>query len=110
MTNKLYLTNLSAQTTVEELTQIFAQVGEVVSVRIGADPRSPTRMAFAFIQMGSAALTKSALDRVMGHLLHDRRIQINELHKPGGREVPLQFDDATKTQRRPRDTTNKKEA
>jgi RNA recognition motif-containing protein len=110
MTNKLYLTNLSVQTTVEELTQLFAQVGEVVSLRIDADPRSPARMAFAFVEMATPALAKSAMERVMGHMLHDRRIQINELHKPSGRETPLQFDDTPKTNRRPKDTADSKEA
>jgi RNA recognition motif-containing protein len=107
LTNKLYLTNLSMQTTEAELLELFTQVGEVVSVRIVADPRSPARMAFAFVEMETSALTKVAMERVTGHLLHDRRIQINHLHTPTGKELPMQFDDAPKTQRRPRDTTGK---
>jgi RNA recognition motif-containing protein len=106
LTNKLYLTNLSAQTTEAELRQIFGQVGEVVSVRIVSDPRSPARMAFAFVEMETSALTKAAMDKVTGHLLHDRRIQINELHKPNGREVPMQFDDTPKQARRPKNASN----
>lgn len=107
MSNKLYVTNLSMKTTEAELLELFSPVGEVVSLRIVADPRSPARMAFAFVEMETSALAKAAIDKVMGHLLHDRRIQVSELHRPNNsaKEMPMQFDDAPKAQKRPRDTS-----
>ena len=59
MTKKLYVGNLSFQTTEDELSNLFTQVGAVESVRIITDRDTGRSRGFGFIEMGDEDAEKA---------------------------------------------------
>src|SRR5688572_5811184 len=86
MKSKLYITNISSRATEAELESIFMQVGTVISVRIATDPRTNERRNYGFVEMETQELARTALRSISGYLLHDRKLQLSELHTPDERE------------------------
>jgi RNA recognition motif-containing protein len=83
MSKHLYITNISSDTTVAELNQIFARVGTIVSMEISTDPHTGAQMSYGFVEMETRELAQAAVHSVNGFLLHNRKIQVKEL---GSRE------------------------
>ena len=54
MTKKLYVGNLSFQTTESELKDLFTQAGQVETVRIITDRETGRSRGFGFVEMGDA--------------------------------------------------------
>ena len=77
MKNKLYVGNLSYNTTEEELSELFADSGEVTSCRIIRDRDSGRSKGFGFIEMSSPEMAQSALDGLNGTDFHDRPLRIS---------------------------------
>jgi len=61
---RLYVGDLSKQTTKEQLQKLFAQDGDVVDIRF-APPSS-----FAFVEMGSPTEAQQAVERYNGYDLN----------------------------------------
>lgn len=72
MGKKLYVGNLSYNTTDESLTEMFSQCGQVESVRIVSDRDSGRSKGFAFIEMSSESEAQNAIEKMNG-LAHDGR-------------------------------------
>ncbi|MBZ0116070.1 MAG: RNA-binding protein, partial [Sandaracinaceae bacterium] len=53
MGNRLYVGNLSFHTTEDELTQAFAQFGEVTDVKVILDRETGRSRGFGFVVMGT---------------------------------------------------------
>ena len=78
MTTKLYVGNLSYDTTEEELRQMFAQAGEVTSVALPTDRETGRPRGFGFVEMGSEEASRKAISMFDGQTLHDRQLKVNE--------------------------------
>jgi len=52
MSKKLYVGNLSKEMTASELTELFAQAGEINTVRIITNQATGRSKGFAFVEMG----------------------------------------------------------
>lgn len=61
MTKRIYVGNLSSQTTERDLTSLFGQVGRVVSARIMTDRETGRPKGFGFIEMGSEDADKAIM-------------------------------------------------
>ena len=75
---KIYVGNLSYQTTEADLRQEFETFGGVSSVSIVMDKYSGRPKGFAFIEMSSKSEAESAITNLNGKMLDDRTIVVNE--------------------------------
>ena len=92
----IYVGNLSYSATEEELKTLFAQYGEVESVKLVTDRETGKPRGFGFVQMeDNAALT--AIEALNGQELGGRNLRINEARERAERPSGGGFD------RRPRD-------
>ena len=75
---KMYVGNLSFQTTSQDLQDVFAQHGEVTDVHLPTDRESGRPRGFAFVTMGSKEGMESAIKSLDGTDLDGRTIKVNE--------------------------------
>lgn len=75
---RIYVGNLSYQTTNEELTDLFAQVGQVVSATVITDRDSGQSKGFGFVEMSDDQEAQQAISRFNGYALGNRTIVVNE--------------------------------
>ena len=74
---RIFVGNLSYQTTESDLTDLFSQAGEVESATIVTDRDTGRSRGFAFIEMDKDAAAK-AIQQFNGHELNGRAINVNE--------------------------------
>lgn len=79
MGSKLFVSNLSAHTTEAELVNLFSEVGTVVSLVISVDHRTGVRNNHAFVDMETTELAQAAVQKLDGHALHGRKLNVKEL-------------------------------
>lgn len=77
MDSKLYVGNLSYNTTQEQLKALFAQCGEVTSVDVIIDRLSGHSKGFAFIQMATQTGAEKAIATLDGTELDSRSIKVS---------------------------------
>ena len=77
MTKKLYVGNLPFQTTEDDLSDLFAAVGAVESVRIITDRDTGRSRGFGFIEMGGEDAEK-AINEFNGKDMEGRPLTVNE--------------------------------
>jgi RNA recognition motif-containing protein len=75
---KLYVGNLSFQTTEAELNNLFSQVGTVDSCRIITDRETGRSRGFGFVEMSSKEEGQAAISRFSGADLGGRPLTVNE--------------------------------
>jgi cold-inducible RNA-binding protein len=77
MSKRLYVGNLSFQTTENDLTSLFEQSGQVESVSIITDRDTGRSKGFGFVEMGSDDADK-AIAQFNGTELNGRSLTVNE--------------------------------
>ena len=75
---RIYMGNLSSETTEEELRQAFEAFGEVESVNIITDKISGRPKGFGFVEMASKSEAEAAIASLNGKTLQERTIVVNE--------------------------------
>src|SRR5215213_6793853 len=78
MSIKLYVGNLSFQTSSEDLQQLFSQVGTVESVNVIEDRETGRSRGFAFVEMSSKEEGNAAIQQFNGHDVGGRTLNVNE--------------------------------
>ena len=82
---KIFVGNLSFQTTQEELLATFSQFGNVEQVNIVTDRDTGQPRGFAFVEMTNAQDAQKAIAQLNGAELNGRALNVNEARpKPGG--------------------------
>lgn len=74
---RLYVGNMSYETSEEHLRELFAQAGTVTSVAVIKDRTTGTSKGFAFIEMDSQASAQKAITMFNEHVLNDRRLAVS---------------------------------
>lgn len=82
---RIFVGNLSYQTTDDQLADLFGQVGEVESATIVTDRDTGRSRGFAFIEMDNNAGAQ-AIERFNGYELNGRAINVNEARPRAERE------------------------
>jgi cold-inducible RNA-binding protein len=75
---KLYVGNLSFETTENDLQDLFEQHGTVSEVHLMMDRMTGKSRGFAFITMGDATQGNAAMSALNGHELNGRALNVNE--------------------------------
>jgi RNA recognition motif-containing protein len=78
---KLYVGNLSYQTTENDLRTLFTKAGQVASVALIKDRDTGNSKGFAFVEMSTQAEAQKAVSMLNGFSLEDRELKVN-LAKP----------------------------
>lgn len=78
MAMKLYVGNLSFQTTSEDLQQLFSQAGTVESASVVEDRDTGRSRGFGFVEMASKEDGEKAIEQFNGTDLAGRNLTVNE--------------------------------
>ena len=89
MSTKLFVGNLSFNTTENDLHDAFAAHGTVAEVNLMTDRMSGRSRGFAFVSMGTAEEAQKAIEAMNGATLDSRALTVNiarpkEERAPGG--------------------------
>jgi len=86
MGNRIFVGNLPWTVTEEELQDLFAEAGEVVSVKVVTDRVTGQPKGFAFVEMASDAAAQKAIEALNGTVVKDRPLTVNEALPPKPRD------------------------
>jgi RNA recognition motif-containing protein len=78
MSTKLYVGNLSFNTSNEDLQELFGQSGTVETVNIVEDRDTGRSRGFGFVEMSSAEEGKAAIEQLNGKEVDGRSLTVNE--------------------------------
>ena len=78
MSTRLYVGNLSFNSTAENVREAFTQSGEVTDVHLVMDRETGRSRGFAFVTMGSPAEAQAAISNMNGAMLDGRPLRVNE--------------------------------
>ena len=78
MSMKLYVGNLSFDTTTQDLEALFAEVGTVTSANVIEDRETGRRRGFGFVEMSSKEEGQNAIAQLNGKEVDGREIKVNE--------------------------------
>ncbi|MBN1877161.1 MAG: RNA-binding protein [Anaerolineae bacterium] len=85
MAKKIYIGNMSYDTTESKLRELFAAHGEVVSVSVITDRDTGRPRGFAFVEMASDAAANAAIAALDGQSVDGRTLKVNEARPPAAR-------------------------
>jgi RNA recognition motif-containing protein len=77
MSIKLYVGNLSFQTSSEDLRDLFSQAGTVESANVVEDRDTGRSRGFGFVEMASKEEGEAAIARFNGNDLNGRNLTVN---------------------------------
>jgi RNA recognition motif-containing protein len=78
MSTKLYVGNLSFNTSTQDLEQMFAEFGTVQSANIIEDRETGRSRGFAFVEMSSKEEGQNAIAGLNGKEIDGRNLTVNE--------------------------------
>ena len=78
MKKKLYVGNLSFETTESDLKELFAQTGSVETVRIITDRDTGRSKGFGFVEMTNNDEAQAAISALNGQQSNGRALTVNE--------------------------------
>ena len=78
MSAKLFVGNLSPDTTGDELRALFSEAGEVDSCHLITDRDSGRSKGFAFIEMNTQDIANAAKEKFNGRDLHGKPLKVND--------------------------------
>lgn len=100
MEAKLYVGNLSYDTTEQGLRELFMQAGNVVSVALIKEPGTNRSKGFGFVEMSSQSEVQKAISMFNGYTLDDRQLKVNAARPREERGGFRQQRDRNNTRRR----------
>ena len=78
MATKLYVGNLSYQTTTSDLSRVFGEYGTVASAQVMSDRETGQSRGFGFVEMSSDEEANNAIAGLNGKDLDGRSLTVNE--------------------------------
>jgi cold-inducible RNA-binding protein len=84
MGNRLYVGNLSFNTSSDGLRDAFSRYGEVTDVHLVTDRQTGQARGFGFVTMGDPEAAQMAISRMNGSNLDGRALRVNEAEERQG--------------------------
>jgi len=85
MGKRLYVGNLSFGATETDLRELFGRCGAVSEVKVMTDRETGQPRGFAFVEMGTDAEARDAIDQLNGQDLGGRALKVSEAQeRPAG--------------------------
>jgi cold-inducible RNA-binding protein len=78
MSMKLYVGNLSFNTSTQDLEQLFGEIGTVDSTNIIEDRETGRSRGFGFVEMSSKEEGQNAISQLDGKEIDGRSLKVNE--------------------------------
>ena len=78
MSSKLFVGNLSYETTSDEIRDLFSEVGAVESCQVITDRDTGRSKGFGFVEMNTKAEASAAKEKFDGQDLHGRALKVDE--------------------------------
>lgn len=78
MGNRLYVGNLSFNSTTETLRSAFSAFGEVTDAHVVTDRATGQSRGFGFVTMGTASDAQKAITEMNGAVVDGRALRVNE--------------------------------
>jgi len=78
MSTKLYVGNISFNTTNQDLNDMFGEVGTVESANVVEDRETGRSRGFGFVEMASKADAENAIAQLNGKEVDGRDLKVNE--------------------------------
>jgi len=78
MDKKLYVGNLSYNTTDEKLRSLFATYGEIESINVITDRETGRPRGFAFVEMATQEAAEASISGLNGKMVDEREIKVNK--------------------------------
>ena len=86
MGKRVYVGNLSYNTTEGALRTLFAEYGEIESVNVITDRDTGRPKGFAFVEMATDQAAQAAISALNGKSVDDREIKVNEAKPQADRD------------------------
>lgn len=74
----IYVGNVDFKATEDQLSDLFAEYGEVTSVKIITDKVTGRSKGYAFVEMANDADGKAAVKALNGYVLNNREMSVSE--------------------------------
>ena len=74
----IYVGNLSYQSTEDELRDLFAEFGDVVSAKLIVDKFTGQSKGFGFVEMSNNSEAQKAMDELNGRDVNGRNVTVNQ--------------------------------
>ena len=78
MATKLYVCNLSYQTTDQQLHDLFSEAGSVTSAQVVTDRYTGQARGFGFVEMATEGEAQAAISAMNGRTVDGRALNVNE--------------------------------
>lgn len=78
MNTKIYVGNISSQTTESHLQTLFSQAGEVISVKIVKDHQTGQSRGFAFVEMSTRREAQKAISMLNRRSFMEKELLVKE--------------------------------
>ena len=75
---KVFVGNLSYDTTQEELESLFSEVGHVTEVVLPLDRITGRARGFGFVEFAEEVAAAESIEKFDGHQLHGRSLRVNQ--------------------------------
>ena len=87
--NRLYVGNLSFNTSEDSMREVFSQFGEINEIKLVMDRETGRPRGFAFVSMANADSARRAIAGMDGAMLDGRALRVNEAEdrNAGGRSA-----------------------
>lgn len=86
MGQKLYVGNLSFQTTEDTLRTLFTEYGQIESVNLITDRYTGRSRGFAFVEMSTEQEAEEAISNLSGKQVDDREIRVEKAKPQASRD------------------------
>ncbi len=80
MSNKIYVGNMSYNTTEEQLNDLFSEYGEIVESKIIYDKMTQRSKGFGFITFQETESCQNSIDAINGKEVEGRVLKVNFAH------------------------------
>lgn len=92
ISSRIFVGNLSYETSQADLETLFAQVGEVKEVFLPIDRVTDRPRGFAFVEFADSATVSQAIEKLDGNELNGRNLRVSEARDRAPRPRPFMDD------------------